>query len=120
MHSDDGRGGVSRKIDDPKERRIHEVFSEALKEAKPSIRAKMWAYRGVSVKLNVFDFRVSRHRDGPLDFFENYTGTLVGDCYSGFESIVVDSNGAMVRAACNAHYPEFGFIWRDSAKQRAA
>ena len=90
-------------LNDPKERRIHEVFSKALKEDKPSIRAKMWAYRGVSVKLNVFDFRVSRHRDGPRDFFENYAGTLVGDCYSGFESIVVDSNGAMVRAACNAH-----------------
>lgn len=90
-------------LNDPKQRRIHEVLREALKEERPSIRAKMWAYRGTNVKLNVFDFRVSRHRDGPLEFFEDYSGTLVGDCYSGFESIVLDSGGAMVRAACNAH-----------------
>ena len=48
-------------LDDPKERRIHEVFTKARNENKPSIRAKMWAYRGASVKLNVFDFTVSRH-----------------------------------------------------------
>lgn len=90
-------------LDDPKERRIHEVFSAALKENKPSIRAKMWAYRGCAVKLNVFDFRVSRHRDGPEAFFSDYSGTLLGDCYSGFESIVVQSDGAIVRAACNYH-----------------
>lgn len=90
-------------LDDPKERRIHEVFSEALEQDKPSVRGKMWAYRGETIKLNVFDFRVSRHRDGPEEFFENYQGTLVGDCYSGFERIVLDSDGAMMRAACNAH-----------------
>ncbi len=90
-------------LEDPKQRRIHEVFTEAQEKGKPSIRAKMWAYRGANIKLNVFDFRVSRHRDGPQEFFANYSGTIVGDCYSGFESIVVDSDGAMVRAACNAH-----------------
>ena len=59
-------------LNDPKQRRIHEVFTEALNENKPSIRAKMWAYRGENVKLNVFDFTVSRHRDGPELFFANY------------------------------------------------
>ena len=90
-------------LDDRKERRIHEVYQEAFKEQKPSIRAKMWAYRGATVKLNVFDFRVSRHRDGPEEFFDGYHGTLLGDCYSGFEPIVVASNGSILRAACNAH-----------------
>ncbi len=37
-----------------------EVYDQALKENKSSINAKMWAYRGVTVKLNVFDFTVSR------------------------------------------------------------
>ena len=50
---------------DAKQRRIHEVFQEAINNDKPSISGKMWAYRGVNVKLNVFDFTVSRHRDGP-------------------------------------------------------
>ena len=90
-------------LDDPKERRIHEVFTEARNENKPSIRAKMWAYRGANVKLNVFDFTVSRHRDGPELFFADYSGTLLGDCWHGFETIVLESDGNIVRAACNSH-----------------
>lgn len=90
-------------LDDPKQRRIHEVFSNALDEGKPSISGKMWAYRGIDVKLNLFDFTVSRHRDGPELFFADYEGTLLGDCWHGFERIVLDSNGRMLRAACNAH-----------------
>jgi len=90
-------------LNDPKERRIHEVFSEALKKGKGSIPARMWAYRGTQVKLNVFDFTVSRHRDGPELFFADYAGTLLGDCWSGFDSIAVSSGGSIIRAACNAH-----------------
>ena len=90
-------------LDDPKERRIHEVFTAALNENKPSIQAKMWAYRGTGIKLNVFDFTVSRHRDGPELFFADYSGTLLGDCWHGFESIALASAGAIARAACNSH-----------------
>jgi transposase len=90
-------------LDDLKQRRIHEVFTAALNENKPSIRAKMWAYRGATVKLNVFDFTVSRHRDGPELFFADYEGTLLGDCWNGFEAIALDSAGRIVRAACSSH-----------------
>jgi transposase len=90
-------------LDDPRQRRMHEVFSKAIRDDKPSISANMWAYRGVTVPLNVFDFTVSRHRDGPEWFFADYAGTLLGDCWSGFEAIATASNGAIVRAACNAH-----------------
>jgi transposase len=90
-------------LEDPKQRRMHEVFSEAFAKGNPSINSRMWVYRGVTVKLNVFDFTVSRHRDGPELFFADYAGTLVGDCWSGFEAIVVASHGSIVRAACNAH-----------------
>ena len=90
-------------LDDPRQRRMHEVFSKAIADNKPSIGAKMWAYRGVTVPLNVFDFTVSRHRDGPEWFFADYSGTVLGDCWSGFEAIAVGSNGAIQRAACNAH-----------------
>ena len=89
-------------LDDPKQRRIHEVFTKALNENKPSIRAKMWAYRGQTIPLNVFDFTVSRHRDGPELFFAHYEGTLLGDCWHGFESIACSSD-TIVRAACNSH-----------------
>ncbi len=55
----------------PKQKRAAEVYEQASAENKSSINAKMWAYRGVTVKLNVLDFTVSRHRDGPELFFEN-------------------------------------------------
>jgi transposase len=90
-------------LTDAKQRRVHEVFTNALDENKPSINAKMWAYRGVSVKLNVFDFTVSRHRDGPELFFADYSGTVLGDCWHGFESIALASDGQILRAACNSH-----------------
>jgi transposase len=106
---------------DPKQRRIQEVFEEALKKNKPSINAKMWAYRGVNIKLNVFDFTVSRHRDGPELFFADYEGTLLGDCWHGFESISAASEGRILRAACNSHarrkfeqstsYPDDRKVW---------
>ena len=90
-------------LSDPKQKRIAEVFEEALKNEKPSINAKMWAYRGNSIKLNVFDFTVSRHRDGPASFFTGYCGTILGDCWHGFGAIASASNGEIVRAACNSH-----------------
>lgn len=55
------------------------------------------------MKLNVFDFTVSRHRDGPELLFENFNGTILGDCWHGFESIALESDGAIMPAACNAH-----------------
>ncbi|MEM7313747.1 MAG: transposase [Planctomycetota bacterium] len=90
-------------LTDPRQARAAEVYQKALSENKSSINAKSWAYRGQSVKLNVFDFTVSRHRDGPELFFENYSGTILGDCWHGFESIALESGGKIVRAACNAH-----------------
>lgn len=90
-------------LSDPKEKRIAEVYAEAKAADKPSINAKMWAYRGANVKLNLFDFTVSRHRDGPELFFQDFQGTLLGDCWHGFEAIALASEGAIVRAACNSH-----------------
>ena len=89
---------------DAKSQRIHEVFSAARAENKSHVSARMWAYRSLGLEgVNVFDFTVSRHRDGPQDFLKNYRGTLLGDCYSGFESIVLASDSRIVRAACHAH-----------------
>ena len=89
---------------DAKSRRIHEVLSAARAANKPHVSARMWAYRSLSAAgVNVFDFTVSRHRDGPQDFLKNYSGTLLGDCYTGFESIVLASDNRLVRAACHTH-----------------
>jgi transposase len=88
---------------DPKSQRTHEVLSEAATAGRRSVTGRMWAYRGVNIPLNVFDFTVSRHRDGPDLMLARFRGTLLGDCYSGFQGIVLESDGRIRRAACNAH-----------------
>jgi len=88
---------------DPKSRRTHEVLSEAAAAGRRSVTARMWAYRGVNMPLNVFDFTVSRHRDGPDLMLAEYAGTLLADCYSGYQGISLRSDGRIRRAACNAH-----------------
>jgi len=88
---------------DPKSQRIYEVFSRAAAKGNSSVSARMWAYRGVSVPLNVFDFTVSWHRDGPEAFLENFCGKLMADCYSGYEAIALGSEGSIQRGACLAH-----------------
>ena len=90
---------------DPKSARTHEVLAAAKVAGKSHVSAKMWAYRGVGVPINVFDFTVSRHRDGPDLFFidSGYRGTLLGDCYGANTGIEMRSGGAVVHAACNAH-----------------
>jgi hypothetical protein len=87
----------------PKSQRIHEVFSEAVAEGRRSVTARLWVYRSVTEPLNVFDFTVSRHRDGPNDMLSDFRGTLQADCYAGYEGIALRSDGRIRRAACVAH-----------------
>lgn len=88
---------------DPRSMRIHEVFTRAAAKGKPSVSARMWAYRSLTVPLNVFDFTVSHHRDGPDLFLQDFRGKLMADCYSGYQKIELRSAGQIQRAACGAH-----------------
>ena len=95
---------ISKPVDnDPKSQRIHDVFAKAVARGSPTVSARMWAYRGVSVPLNVFDFTVSWHRDGPDAFLENFRGKLMADSYSGYQAIALRSNGSIQRGACLSH-----------------
>jgi transposase len=91
--------------DDPRSRRIHEVFAAARAAGEPSVSGRMWVYRSLLLPLNVFDFTVSRHRDGPDEFLvdSGFTGVLLGDCYTGYQGIALRSEARIARAACNAH-----------------
>ena len=101
LGTDDTRGHVAAAENDSQSRRpvirsrseFRKCFSEAVAEGKPSVTARMWAYRGVTVPLNVFDFTVSRHRDGPDAFLEDFCGKLMADCYSGYQGIELRSAG---------------------------
>ncbi|OYW27341.1 MAG: hypothetical protein B7Z47_06745 [Chthoniobacter sp. 12-60-6] len=89
---------------DLKAQRLAEKFDEAKAEGKDSILGKMWAYRGLDqAPYNIFDFRVSRHRDGPDEFFRNSSCVVQGDCFSGNTSVVIQSNERLQFAACWAH-----------------
>ena len=88
---------------DPKSQRAYEVLSKAATEKRRSVKARMWAYRGITVPLNVFDFTVSWHRDGPEILLADFQGILQADCYAGYEGIALGSEGRIRRAACVAH-----------------
>lgn len=83
--------------------RIAEVLGEAIEQGKPSIRASMWGYYAARLPVVAFDFTVSRHRDGPDDVLGDFSGNLVGDCWSGFQKIDVRSDSRITFAACWAH-----------------
>jgi hypothetical protein len=80
-----------------------EVIAKAREQQRGSITARMWVYRSVTTPINVFDFTVSRHRDGPAHFLRGFSGTLLADCYAGYEAIHSESGGQFTRAACAAH-----------------
>ncbi|MFQ5464025.1 MAG: IS66 family transposase [Phycisphaerae bacterium] len=88
---------------DPKSQRVYEVLSQAMAEKRRSVTARMWAYRGITVPLNVFDFTVSWHRDGPELMLADFEGIVQADCYAGYEGIALSSDGRIRRASCVAH-----------------
>jgi len=100
--------------DNPKNARACEVIAAAQAELRGSITARMWVYRSVTAPINAFDFTVSRHRDGPELFLDGFTGSLMADCYSGYEAVRTRSEGRIVRAACAAHARRKIFNARDN------
>lgn len=92
-------------IDDPQIKRLIEKMIEAKKEKKDSLDAKMWGYSSFdsSAPYDIFDFRVSRHRDGPDEILGGYQGHVMADCYSGNMSVVLAPGSKMTRMACWAH-----------------
>ena len=86
-----------------RDQRRFEVLTEAINKERPSLNARMWAYRGVTVPINVFDFTVSRDRYGPDDVLSEFRGFLMADCWSGFQQIHLRSDSRIVRCACMAH-----------------
>jgi transposase len=64
----------------------------------------MWVYSGLHLApYNIFDFRVSRHRDGPDEFFRHSRCKVQGDCFSGNLSVVLKSDERLEFVACWGH-----------------
>jgi transposase len=65
-------------------------------------QARMWIYQGDEAQpYNVFDFTLSRARDGPAQFLKDFRGTLLADAYGGYDGIVLNQD--LPRAGCWAH-----------------
>lgn len=103
-----------------RERRRHEVLSEAMAKERPSLNARMWAYRAVNLPINVFDFTVSRERYGPDDVLAGFRGFLMADCWSGFKQIDLRSNLRITRVACMAHARRYVHECRASHPQQVS
>ena len=64
--------------------------------------ARMWVYVGDEAHpYNIFDFTLSRGRDGPKYFLKDYNQVLLADGYGGYNGVVA-GNG-IARAGCWAH-----------------
>jgi len=70
--------------------------------------ARMWAYLGDKAHpYNVFDFTLTRKRDGPEQFLSGYQGYLHADAFSGYDRLYLPdprtSTTRIIEVACNAH-----------------
>ena len=67
-------------------------------------RGRFWPYiaRG-DAPYTVFDFTISRDRDGPMSMLTGWSGFLQADAYSGYDPVIHQSNGLIIEAACWAH-----------------
>jgi transposase len=67
-----------------------------------NLASRMWIYRGdVAHPYNVFDFTLSRSRDGPAKFLAGYKEVLLADAYGGYEGICLE--GGIIQAGCWSH-----------------
>jgi transposase len=57
-----------------------------------------------------FAYTPDRKGIHPQQHLESFNGTLQADAYGGYQAIY--ETGRVTEAACWAHYPERGFIWR--------
>lgn len=65
-------------------------------------QGRMWIYVGDDTHpYNLFDFTLSRSRDGPVRFLGDYNQTLLADAYGGYDGVVTKSG--ISRAGCWAH-----------------
>jgi transposase len=72
------------------------------------LTARLWGYLGDNAHpYNVFDFTLTRKRDGPQQFLAKYQGYLQADAFSGYDGLYLPQApggvARIVEVACNAH-----------------
>jgi transposase len=85
-----------------------------------SSTGRFWVYIGdPDHPYCVYDFTMSRSRDGPAAFLKNYRGFLQADAYGGYDGIFLGSAGGIVEVACWAHARRKFFEARSNAPREA-
>jgi transposase len=62
----------------------------------------LWAYSRPGGDV-LFEWRLSRSREGPEEFLKNFKGKLQTDGYYAYESLAKERNGELTLVACWAH-----------------
>ena len=66
-----------------------------------STKGRFWVYIGDAFHpYSVYDFTMSRSRDGPAAYLADYHGFLQADAYGGYDGIFLGSNGTIQEVAC--------------------
>jgi transposase len=85
-----------------------------------SSQGRFWVYIGdAEHPYSVYDFTMSRSRDGPAAFLKDYRGFLQADAYGGYDGIFLGSGGAIVEVACWAHARRKFYDARSGAPREA-
>jgi transposase len=85
-----------------------------------SSTGRFWAYIGDDEHpYTVYDFTMSRSRDGPAAFLSDYRGFLQADAYGGYDGIFLASDGGIEEVACWAHARRKFFDARSNAPRQA-
>lgn len=81
---------------------------------------RFWAYLGDALNpYTVYDFTMTRRRDGPQKFLEGFQGYLHADAYGGYDGIYLESEGKILEVACWAHARRKFFDARHTAPAHA-
>jgi transposase len=85
-----------------------------------SSKGRFWVYIGDDDHpYSVYDFTMSRGRDGPAAFLKGYQGFLHADAYGGYDGIFLGSDGQIEEVACWAHARRKFFDARSNAPSEA-
>src|SRR6202451_2095320 len=69
-----------------------------------SRQGRFWAYVGDDEHpYSVYDFTMSRGRDGPQSFLQNFRGYLQADAYGGYDGVFLRPGSEIVEVACWAN-----------------
>lgn len=83
-----------------------------------STTAKFWPYLGDwEHPYAVYDFTITRERDGPQRFLQGYRGYLQADAYSGYDCIYASAQ--VTEVACWIHARRYWHQARDNDPKRA-